>query len=181
MANLSYGMQGSSYYDLARLGRVFVARAVVTAPVIYTTAAGTGGPLLWNGSQTVNAVILGVGYGVTTVTSASGALGITGSNGQTTAPTSTTAIDSVGNTRIGGPAPQCTTYRVGTVANAGSFLYPVIQLGTGALTTDYVENSLVDIAGAIVVPPNCWASIAATATATALVAQLSLIWAEIPL
>ena len=75
MANLSYGTGSSSYYDLARRQQVFIATANVTAPVIYTTAAGTGGPLLWNNSvpagiKRVMALLLAVGVSMTTVSTA---------------------------------------------------------------------------------------------------------------
>src|SRR6185369_5697280 len=89
------------YYEQASRGNVFMAQAIVTAPVIYTTAAGTGGPLLWNGSTTVKAALLAVGWGVTTVTTVAAAFGITGGGGQPSAPTSTTAIDGRANLLMG--------------------------------------------------------------------------------
>jgi hypothetical protein len=182
MANMSYGgAAGSSYYALAREGKVFCAQAIVTAPVIFSTAAGTGGPLLWNGTTDRNAVLLGVSCAVTTVTTVAAALGITGNKGQIAAPSATTTIDSVANLRIGGNAPLCSTFRIGTVTNAGNFFLPLIQLATGALTVDNTEIGFIDLGGCIVVPPNSWAAVSASATATTTVAQLGLIWAEIPL
>ena len=184
MSSTSYGLN-SSYYDLARQGQVFAARAIVTAPVIYSTAAGTGGPLLWNGSKLgprmVNAVILGITCALTTVTTVAAALGITGASGQTAAPSSTTSIDTTGNLLIGGPSSLCTAYRVGTPTNAGTFFLPFMQLHTGALTVDNLGYGFIDIGGAIVVPPDSWCSISTSATATTTVAQLGLIWAEIPI
>src|SRR4051812_41085952 len=56
------------YFEQTSRGNVYTAHAIVTAPVIYTTAAGTGGPLLWNGSTTMVAAILAVGWGISTVT-----------------------------------------------------------------------------------------------------------------
>jgi hypothetical protein len=169
------------YYEQAFNGRLFMAHAIVTAPVIYTTAAGTGGPLLWNGSSKVNCVILGVTCGITIVTTVAAALGLTGNTGQTSAPTSTTAIDSRSNMFIGGPSSNATPYRVGTVTNAGGFFLPLKQLHTGALTVDTFALGWIDIGGAIIVPPNAWCSIAASATASTTVAQLGLIWAEVPI
>jgi hypothetical protein len=55
------------FYEQASRGNIYTAHAIVTA-VIYTTAAGTGGPLLWNGSTTALASILAVGWGISTVT-----------------------------------------------------------------------------------------------------------------
>ena len=186
MGNLSTGVQGSSYYDLASRGQVFSAFAAITAPVIYSTAAGTGGPLLWNGSSQagpnpVNAVILGVSCALTVVTTVAAALGITGNSGQTAAPGTTTAITTSGNLRIGGAPSRCNVYNVGTPSSAGNFFFPLIQLGTGGLTVENVDMGFIDLGGCIVVPPNSWASIAASATATTTVAQLGLIWAEVPI
>jgi hypothetical protein len=168
------------YYKQAFRRNLFLARAVVTAPVIFSTAAGTGGPLLWNGSSSVNAVILAVGYGVTVVTTVAAALGLTGGTGQTVAPGSTTAIDSVTNGYIGGALPNCSVYRVGTPTAAGSFFIPLADLQTGALTTTPGSHHWVDIGGAIVVPPNSWVSVAASATASTTVAQITLVWEEVP-
>lgn len=160
---------------------MFMAHANVTAPVIYTTAAGTGGPLLWNGSTTVNAVLLAVGYGLTVAPTVAAALGITGNSGQTVAPTTTTVIDSRSNGYIGGAAGQCTPYRIGTPVNAGGFFFPFAQLNTGALTTAIGAMNWIDLGGAIIVPPNCWAAIAASATATTTVGSFALLYAEVPI
>jgi hypothetical protein len=169
------------YNEAASRRQVYMAHAIVTAPVIFSTAAGTGGPLLWNGSGVVNASILALGFGVTVVTTVAAALGITGNTGQTSAPTTVTAIDSHRNCYIGGPLASCSVYRIGTVANAGNFFMPLAYLHTGALTVDNFGLSWIDIGGAIVVPPNAWCSIAASATATTTVAQLGMIWEETPI
>jgi hypothetical protein len=160
---------------------MFRAHAIVTAPVVYTTAAGTGGPFLWNGSSSVNAVILGVSYGVTVVTTASAAIGLTGNTGQTSAPTGTTAIDSGGNCYLGGAASNCTAYRVATPTNAGNFLMPFAHLHTGALTTDTHGVTWVDIGGALIIPPYSWCSVASSVTATTAVLSISMIWEEVPI
>jgi len=169
------------YYEAARKGNLFVAYATLTAPVIYTTAAGTGGPLIWNGSANYNVSLLAVGMSVSVVTTVAGGLGITGNIGQTSAPTSTTAIDGNKNTLIGGRAPASTAYRVGTVVNAGNFLMPLAQAHTGALTVDTSGFSWEDIGGMVIIPPNAWASIAATATLTTLQVQVGLLYEEIPI
>lgn len=169
------------YYEQAINGNLFLAHAIVTAPVIYSTAAGTGGPLLWNGSTTVNAVLLAVGIGVTTVSTAAAALGITGNTGQVAAPGSTTAIDTRANCKIGGAASLCTPYRIGTPTNAGGFFLPFGHLHTGALTVDNTGICWFDLGGAIVVPPNAWASIATSATASTTVASISLLYEEVPI
>ena len=165
-------------YEAALRGNLFMAHAIVTAPVIYTTAAGTGGPLIWNGSTNRNVSILAIGWGVTTVTTVAAALGITGNTGQTSAPTSTTAIDSSRNLFLGGSASAATAYRVGTVTNAGNFLIPLGDLHTGALTTEPGSFHWILTGGFPVVPPNTWVSLAASATATTTVIQAGIIWEE---
>lgn len=169
------------YYEQASRGRLFHAYAIVTAPVIFSTAAGTGGPLIWNPSNSgVNVSILAVTCGITVVTTVAAALGLTGNTGQTSAPTSTTAIDQRSNAMVGGTASASTPYRVGTPTNAGSGFLPLLGLHTGALTVDNVGLGVIDIGGAFVIPPGCWGSIAASATATTTVAQLGVLYAEIP-
>jgi hypothetical protein len=188
-AGLRMGQQGEQmvsqlhgrYYEQALRGRLFTAHAIVTAPVIYTTAAGTGGPLLWNGSTTHNAVILAAGWGVSTVTTVAAILGLTGGTGQTSAPSSTTAVDSVKNCFLGGGAPAMSAFRVGTVSAAGNFFHPLGDLNTGALTTRPGSMNWVDLGGMFVVPPNGWISFAASATASTTVGNFGLVWEEVPL
>lgn len=175
------GLNGM-YFEQAYRGNLFYAHAIVTAPVIFTTAAGTGGPLLWNGTSNKVASIIAVGWGITTAaTTTNFALGLTGNSGQTSAPTSTTAIDSRTNAYIGGAASGCTPYRVGTVTNAGGFFIPFGDVHLGALTVDTTLSKWVEIKGGLVVPPSCWASIATSATATAAVISISMMWVENPL
>ena len=180
-----YSLNNGSYYGRAVNQDIFFAYASITAPVIYSTAAGTGGPLLWNGSNLqinkVMASIIGVTCALTTVSTVAAALGITGNNGQTAAPTSTTAITASGPSYVGGPPSLCTAYSVGTVTNAGNFFLPLIGLSTGALTVNNVALGFIDLQGLIAVPPGGWVSLAASATATTTVAKLGLIWAEVPI
>jgi hypothetical protein len=169
------------YYEQAYRKNIFVAQAIVTTPVIYTTAAGTGGPLLWNGSANINCVLLKVGWAQTVTTAVAGALGITGGTGQTSAPTATTAIDGTRNTFLGGPASNATAYRIGTPTNPGNFLFPFAQIGTGATTVDVAQMTWIDLEGSIIVPPNAWAAISASATLTSAVFQIGLMWEEVPI
>lgn len=178
-----------SYYDWAQQGRLFTAFASVTSPVIYSTAAGTGGPLLWNNSvntaasqNRVNAVILGVSVVVTTASGVASALGLTGATGQTAAPSSTSAITASGPGYINGTiTPVCNVYSVGTPTNAGTFFFPTHTLDTGAVTVNNAGPAWVDVGGAIVVPPGSWCSVAAVATATSAVCKIGLMWVEIPI
>lgn len=169
------------FYEQAARGKLFVAQAIVTAPVIYTTAAGTGGPLLWNPPTSgVNAAILAVTFGISVVTTVAATLGLTGNTGQTSAPGSTTAIDGHRNLFLGQPVGACTPYRVGTPTNAGNFLLPFASLHTGALTTETGVVGFVDVGGALIVPPGAWCSIAASATASTTVGTFGLIYEEVP-
>lgn len=169
------------FYEPASRGLMFIAQAVVTAPVIYSTAAGTGGPLIWNGSTKINAGIIAVGWGITTAAAAAGALGITGNTGQTSAPTATTVIDGSSNCFLGGYPSNCTAYRVGTVTNAGRYLLPFAQVHTGAVSVDTAPMTWVELSSSIIVPPNCWASVAASATLTSAVMQIGIVWEETPI
>jgi len=170
------------YYEQCRAGRLFIAQAIVTAPVVYTTAAGTGGPLIWNGSTTVNIVPLAVSFALTTAaTTAAFGLGLTGNTGQPSAPTTTTAIDGVRNLFLGGAAPNASAFRVGTVVNAGNFLLPFVGIHLGATSVDTTLPGFVDLGGSMIVPPGSWCSVAATVTATAAVLTIGLIWAEVPI
>jgi hypothetical protein len=169
------------YSNLVKLGVVYSAYATLTAPVIYTTAIGTGGPLLWNppGSG-VDAHMLAVGFSSSVVTTVAGGVGITGNGGQAVAPTTTTAIDASGNMLISGGAPSCSVYRIGTPANAGNRLVPFAQFHTGALTVDTTGLTWVPIDGIWICPPGAWMSPAGTATLSTLQIQIATVWAELP-
>lgn len=168
------------YYEQAQRGRLFTAHAIITAPVIFSTAAGTGGPLLWNGSTTHKAAILAIGWGLTVTTTVVAVLGLTGNSGQSSAPGSTTAVDSVKNCLMGGQAPACTAYRVGTPSAAGNFFHPLGDALTGAITTRIGSFNWLDLGGMFVLPPGGWISPAASATATTLAGNFGIIWEEIP-
>lgn len=168
------------YYEQAYRKNLFLAHAILTAPVIYSTAAGTGGPLIWNGSQTTNVVLLAAGLSSSVVTTVAGGLGLTGNTGQTAAPTSTTAIDTRANCFIGGGASASTPYRVGTVAVAGAFFFPLAQFHTGALTVDTTLMTWIDLGGVIIVPPNSWVSLAGSATLSTLQVNAALLYTEVP-
>lgn len=169
------------YSTLSKKGQLFCAYATLTAPVIYTTAAGTGGPLLWNKPNSgFDAHILAVGFSSSVVTTVAGGLGLTGNSGQNTAPSSTTAIDASGPLYIGGANTALGgVYRVGTVTNAGNVFFPLAQFHTGALTSDTTGVTWIDVGGAFVIPQGAWGGIAATATLTTLAVQVGIIWAEL--
>lgn len=173
-------MADDLYYGDAVLNkRVFAATAIVTAPVIFSTAANTGGPVLWNGSTDVLGRVIRVGYGVTTAATAAGAIGFTGGVLAAGSGT-TTAIDSITNTYIGGPKPKITPYRVWTPSAAGGFFVPLGQIGTTALTALPDQLNIIDLERLVVIPPNGgWFSIAASATLSTAVMQITVWWEEI--
>lgn len=174
-------MADDLYFGDASLGkRIFCAHATVTAPVIYSTAAGTGGPLLWNGSTNTLARLLAVGFGTKTASTVAGALGFTGAGGQTAAPSSTTAIEDSGNLYVAGVKPSCTPYRIGTVTNAGTFFLPFAQVTTGALTVGANAMNWLTLNRLITVPPASWVSVSGSATLTTGVFEIGLVWEEIP-
>lgn len=170
------------YSNLCKANVLFGAYATLTAPVIYSTAAGTGGPLLWNKPNSgMDAHILAVGFSSSVVTTVAGGVGLTGNSGQQAAPSATTAIDASGPLYLGGANSQLGgVYRVGTVTNAGNVLVPLAQFHTGALTVDTTAITWMDVGGAMIVPPGGWGSIAGTATLTTLQIQVGMIWAELP-
>ena len=172
------------YSNLVKAGKVFTAWASpITAPVIFSTAAGTGGPLVWNKSGSgVDAHVLAVAFGaLSTATSVAASLGFTGNGGQSVAPTSTTAIDASGNALVGGAVSGMGgIYRVGTPANAGGFYMPLVAVGTGAITAIELATTWIDVGGMFIIPPGSWGSIAAAATLTSGVLGIGMVWAELP-
>ena len=174
-------------YDFVAGGRanVFAAQAIVTAPVIWSTAAATGGPLLYNGSNAngakgVTAYLLALSCGITTSSAVAGCLGITG--GPTTAPASTTAIDSVMNLRFvtGTTTPLCSVYRLGTVSAHGVGFLQVFDVDTGTQTVDTLVGGFQHLGGMVEVGVGNFAAVAGSATLTTGVFNIGLVWAEVP-
>lgn len=179
----------ASYLDLAKAGRVFCSLSSITAPNAYSTTTALKGALLWNGTgplegsdnlSAVMAVILGVGIGWTTAPSATGVMGVAVGSGQTSAPSSTTQVTAVGNLRadVASNAPGCGIYNGGTVTNAASAFLATHSISTAGAPSQPIW---VPLDGLIVVPPGSFAVVAAQAAIASLVAEISLVWAEIPL
>lgn len=167
-------------------GRLYTARAIVTAPVIFTTAAGTGGPLLWNPGSTAaapnrtTARVRKVGFAVTTASGVAGSLGFTGGFQGATAPSSTTAIDGSANLCLGSMNPsQVNVYQKGTVAAAGAWFLPFAMVSTAAVTAVGDNMNWLDVDGIITVLPGFWVAIAGSATLTSAVIQIGLVWEEL--
>lgn len=171
------------YATLVKAGKVFSAYALVTAPVAFATAAGIGGPLIWNKPNSgIEAHILAAGFGgLSVAATAAGALGLTGNAGQAAVPTALTAIDGIQNNLVGGPqSGMGSVSRIGTVANAGGGLTPLIAIGTGAITALEAAMSFVDVGGGFIIPQGSWGAIAGNVAITAAVLALFLMWAELP-
>jgi hypothetical protein len=167
------------YYEASSRGKIFMAQAIITAPVIWTTEAGTGGPLLWNSSASVIGNILAVGWGISTVSTAGAAVGLTGGYAQTADPTSTTAIDSQACLNGTSTTPTISAYRVGTTGTNRWFL-PLGDLYTGALTVDVGKVNWVRLDGLLSIPQYSFVSFSASATASTTVMNVAIIWEEVP-
>ena len=169
------------YSHLVKAGKVHSSASITTAMVIYSTAAGTGGPLIWNppGSG-IDVHILSASVLTRVVTTVAGGIGFTGAGGQSVAPTTTTAADAAGNVLIGGAASAASAFRLGTPANAGTVFIPLFGAVTGALTVQHTYVATVDIDGAIIIPPGAWGALAGNATLSTLQVTTGLVWAELP-
>ncbi len=172
------------YYEQSRNGRIYIAQAISTTPIVYTNVIGGSQPILWNGSSDINASLLFVTYSLTAETTTTGsALGIIGNTGQVSAPSSTTAIDGMRCLYLGGPQPRCTAYQKGTVVNAPTSIMPIGSLHSGGIATDNASVTFtVDLGGAFIAPPNSWIGFGVTVVpTTSSVATITFVWAEIPI
>lgn len=183
LADLIVSELNGKYYEASYRGNVYWAKAIVTAPVIFSTAAGTGGPLLWNQSTNKNLVLLKMTLGITTVATAAGSLGI--GTGVSTIPGSLTAIDSCFAANAPGALLTGTTAaqvsRVGTPSAAAVNFIPVFSVNTGALTVQSAGMYVFDFDGSIIVPPGSFASPCGSATLSTLVCNIGLCWMEVPI
>lgn len=167
------------YYEPAYRKNLHIAQAITTAMVIYSTAASTGGPILYNPTgNAYNAVILAASFAVTTASTVIGAVGLTG--GASTTQVVGTAIDGSTNSFLGGPATTMTLARLGTPTSAGGFLLPLFPIGTTAVASNTNGGGWVPIEGGLIVPPGFWVSLASSATMTTMVATGGLLWEEVP-
>ena len=168
------------YSDLVCRGVVFAAYATMTAPVIYSTAAGTGGPLLYNPSTSGKKLhLLAVSCNMSVASIVVSSLGI--GTGASTAPSTTTAIDLSAN--ILGPtdgnASVMNVYRLGTVSAACTAYIPIYEFHATLPTTVLPATNWVDVGGLFVATPGRFVTIAAGATLTTLQVQVGAIWAEL--
>lgn len=170
------------YATLSKSGKLFYATAIGISGTIYTTAAGSGGPLIWNKTNSnVEAHLLAVSLSVTTTTSVAGALGIIGCLGQSAAPGTSAAISNSGSTYLGGQVSQMGgIYNTCTPTNAASTFFPVAEIGTGATTAVTGAPTWIDLGGAFIIPQGTIGGIGFSATLTSGVFTVGLLWAELP-
>ena len=169
------------YATLAKSGRVFYTSAIITAPVIFSTAAQLG-PMLWNrGGSAVDAHILGVSVSSpTTASTVAGAISYA-SNTQATVPTTATALTVVNALAGGGVSAMGGVFSTATILVAPTNVpFPLISVNTGAITTGALTQNWVDVGGAFIVTPGTVGYICGNATLTAGVFTIGLLWAELP-
>src|SRR5229473_1039480 len=153
MGELSMSELLGKYASLAKSGKMFYTSAIITAPVIFSTAAQLG-PIIWNKAGSgLDAHLLAVGVGSpTTATTVAGALGWAAVP-QTTLPTSQTAI-TTNNAYAGGGASQMASVGTGgtvIVLPAPIFLPLTGVVNTAGVTTTTVTSTFVDVGGALIV------------------------------
>lgn len=169
------------YGTLVKSQKVFYTAAIITAPVIFSTAAQLG-PMLWNrpGSG-IDAHLLALSIGSpTTAPVVAGALGWA-SSPQTTAPTSPTAITAVNAYAGGGPSNMGAVNSTATVIVLPVPIFsPLISVNTAAVTLQGINQSFVDVGGAYVVGPGNVGYVCASATLTTGVFTIGILWAELP-
>lgn len=169
------------YATLVKSQKVFYTSAIITAPVIFSTAAQLG-PMLWNkpGSG-LDAHILAVAVGnPTTASTGAGAVGYASAN-QATAPTTPTAITAVNAYAGGGPSQMGAVNSGGTVIVLPAPIFlPLVGVNTGAITTQALTASYVDVGGALIIGPGNVGYICGSTTLTAGVFTIGIVWAELP-
>ncbi len=180
------------YSNLVKSGKVFYTSVIITAPVIFSTAAQNG-PVFWNklGSGfDMHVLALSVGSPTTAWTNTlAGSIGIA-TNTQTTAPTlgGTAAAITAVNAYAGGGTSQLAQIASGSSGNAVTVIvlpapifFPIVPVSAGAITTQVLSGpGFVDVGGAVVVNPGFVGYVSTSATLTSGVLTLSVLWAELP-
>lgn len=184
VGELGFSALLGKYATLVKAQKVFYTSAIVTAPVIFTSA-GQLGPILWNkpGSG-IDAHLLGLSVGSpTTASSVAGSWGWM-ANVQSASPTATITALTVNNAYAGGGASQLggvmtTTGNVGILPTP--IFVPLIGVNTGAITTQCLGGTgFVDVGGLFIVGPGNMGCATVSATLTSGVFTVGLLWAELP-
>lgn len=181
MGELSISELLGKYATLTKLGKVFYTSAIITAPVIFSTAAQLG-PMLWNRpGASVDAHILAVSVGSPTVASTVAGAISWASNTQPTVPTTATAITVMNAYAGGGVSAMGGVFSTATILVAPTNVpFPLVAVNTGAITTGVLTNNWIDIGGAFQVAPGTIGYVCGNATLTAGVFTIGLLWAELP-
>lgn len=179
------------YGTLVKAQKVFYTSAIITSPVVFTTA-GQLGPIIWNkpGSG-LDAHILAISVGQPTAVSAvSGAIGYA-SAVQATQPTlaGTSAPIVAVNAYAGGGPSQMAAILAGSTGNVvtvtvlpAPIFLPLVGIeGIATVTTALSSpNTSVDIAGSLIIGPGNVGYLCASATLTTLAVTIGIMWAELP-
>jgi hypothetical protein len=162
--------------------RTYVCFESPMAAGLYTAVAQTG-MCIWNppGSG-VNVSIQSVIIAETSQNATTAfAVGLTGAGGQFSSPTSTSAVTTQTSANVAGPARgSAFTYGAGTFVNGGSFFAPLYFCHIPASeAVDTFGLLFADVAGSLIIPPACWASVAGNA-AIAGTHNGAIVYSEIP-
>ena len=180
MGELSVSELLGKYATLVKSQKVFYTSAIITAPVIFSTA-GQLGPMIWNRTGSgLDAHILAVSVGSpTTASTVAGALSYA-SNTQPTQPSTATAL-TVTNAYSSGGSSQMFAFSTATILVAPTNVpFPLVAVNTGAITTGSLTQCFVDLGGMFVVPPGNVGYVCGNATLTAGVFTIGILWAELP-
>lgn len=168
------------YSTLVKSQKVFYTSAIITAPVIFSTA-GQLGPMIWNRTGSgLDAHVLAVSVGSPTTASAVAGAISWASNTQPTQPTTATAL-TVTNAYSGGGTSQMFAFSTATILVAPTNVpFPLIAVNTGAITTGSLTANYFDVGGMFVVPPGNVGYVCGNATLTSGVFTIGVLWAELP-
>ncbi len=167
------------YQEAASRGNVYFAcnQAGIAIPVGLTTAAKNF--TLYNPAGSgKNLVLLEITFAMTVQPSASpGAVMLVGNLTATQAAPATKTAETVRNALLGGPAGVGLVYNTTTLAATPVALRNICSIAWVTATVPTTISAVKDeVAGAIIIPPGIYVSVAATAACTA---QFSMTWEEI--
>lgn len=142
-----------------------------------TTYTGHG---LYNGSNSVNLVLLKTAVQVSVTSASMTGIALGYSSGQTVVPTSQTAATGFGNMFLGGAVPQATVFKAATLLVAGIPVFPLMH-NTAAIATTGVDQITQDFEGSIIIPPGGVMTLLALGAASAANAvTAAFMWEEVP-
>lgn len=169
------------YTEAARAGGVYFGfYTLAAAPVIFGTEAGQSG-VLWNPPDSgVDVAILLWSFAQRVAATTAGNLGIATYPGQDLQPTTATAATATGPALVGYGRSKAEFTGVGTVLGPESSFLPLAGIMTGAVTTTAVSTVVVDVGGAIILPPGTAAAVASCSTdPVAARGEIAVLWQEL--